>query len=102
MGAAVVAVIVAKERQIVEAFRNVGAVSPETAVTLDQAGVEEHVGFRRLRQHEVIREGAAAGRYYLDEGVWNAVRGTRRRLAVVMLVIVLLFAVGTITGVFTR
>ena len=102
MGAAVVAVIVAKEREIVEAFRDVGAVSPETAVTLDQAGVEERVGFRRLRQHEVIREGAGADRYYLDEGVWNAVRGTRRRVALVMLAIVVLLAVGTVTGVFAR
>lgn len=102
MGAAVVAVIVAKEREIVDAFRDVGAVSPETAVTLDQAGVDERVGFRRLRRHAVIREGAAPDRYYLDEGVWNAVRGTRRRLAIVMLGIVVLLAVGTASGVFAR
>lgn len=100
MGAAVVAVIVAREREVVDAFRDVGAVSPETAVTLDQAGVEERLGFHRLRRHAVIREGAAPGRYYLDEEVWNAVRGTRRRVAIVAIGIAVLIAAGVLTGVF--
>ena len=56
MGATVAAVIAAKERAIVEAFRDAGATALVTAVPLEQLGVEENVGFRRLRRHEVIRE----------------------------------------------
>lgn len=97
MGAAVAAVIVAKEREIVEAFRDVGATSPDRALTLDQVGVDERIGFRRLRLHEVIRE-AGPDRYYLDEGVWAAVRDTRRRLALVLLAIGVLLAVGGVVA----
>jgi len=89
MGAAVAAIIVAKERQIVDAFRDVGATSVVTALPLDQVGVDENVGFRRLRMHEVIRE-SAPGRFYLDEGVWTAVRNTRRRLALILALIAVL------------
>jgi len=94
MGAAVAAVIAAKERAIVEAFRDAGATALVTAVPVDQVGVTEDVGFRRLRRHEVIRE-SVPGRYYLDEHVWTAVRRTRRRLLTVLLAIVLLIALGT-------
>lgn len=97
MGAVAVAVIVAKEREIVEAFRDVGATSPERGVTLDQVGVDERIGFRRLRQHAVIRE-ASPGRYYLDEEVWTAVRATRRRVALVLLAIGALLAAGGVAA----
>lgn len=92
MGAAVAAIIAAKERQIVEAFVDVGATAPVSALPLDQVGVDENVGFRRLRAHEVIRE-ATPGRYYLDEGVWVAVRNTRRRVVLVVLAIVIMLGV---------
>lgn len=106
MGAAVAAVILRKEREIVEAFREVGAVSPETALPLDQVGVDERIGFRRLREHEVVRD-AGAGRYYLDEGVWTAVRATRRRVALVLLAVGALLAAGGaaaggVTWIFSR
>lgn len=94
MGATVAAVIAAKERAIVEAFRDAGATALVTAVPLEQLGVEENVGFRRLRRHEVIRE-AVPGRYYLDEDVWTAVRRTRLRLVMVLLGIVLGIALCT-------
>ena len=93
MGATVAAVIAAKERAIVEAFRDAGATALVTAVPLEQLGVEENVGFRRLRRHEVIRE-AVPGRYYLDEDVWTAVRRTRLRLVAVLITIVVLIAIG--------
>lgn len=94
MGATVAAVIAAKERAIVEAFRDAGATALVTAVPLEQLGVDENVGFRRLRRHEVIRE-AVPGRYYLDEDVWTAVRRTRLRLVTVLIAIVVLIAIGT-------
>lgn len=97
MGAAVAAVIVARERAIVEAFRDVGATATVTAIPLDQVGVDENIGFRRLRDHEVIRE-ATPGRYYLDEGVWRAVRRTRHRVVAALLVIVAVVGLATIIG----
>lgn len=97
MGAAVAAVIVAKERAIVEAFRDVGASSIAAALPLDQVGVDENVGFRRLRSHEVIRE-ATPGRFYLDEEVWVAVRHTRRRVATVLLAIVVIIGIAVMLG----
>lgn len=97
MGAAVAAVIVAREREIVEAFRDVGATTVATALPLDEVGVDENIGFRRLRMHEVVRE-AAPGRYYLDEGVWTAVRRTRHRVAGVLLVVVIVVALMVLLG----
>ena len=97
MGATVAAVIAAKERAIVEAFRDAGATALVTAVPLEQLGVDEHVGFRRLRRHEVIRE-AVPGRYYLDEDVWTAVRRTRLRIVTVLIAIVVLIAIGVSLG----
>lgn len=93
MGATVAAVIAAKERAIVEAFRDAGATALVTALPLEQLGVDENVGFRRLRRHEVIRE-AVPGRYYLDEDVWTAVRRTRLRVVAVLITIVVLIAIG--------
>jgi len=93
MGATVAAVIAAKERAIVEAFRDAGATALVTAVPLEQLGVDENVGFRRLRRHEVVRE-AVPGRYYLDEDVWTAVRRTRLRVVAVLITIVVLIAIG--------
>jgi len=93
MGATVAAVIAARERAIVEAFRDAGATALVTALPLEQLGVDENVGFRRLRRHEVIRE-AVPGRYYLDEDVWTAVRRTRLRVVAVLITIVVLIAIG--------
>ena len=92
------AVIRMKEGQIVEAFRRAGATSRERAVFASDIGADaDGVGMRRLHRNAVIRE-AGDGRVYLDEEVWTAVRGTRRRLGIVLLVVVLLAAL-VLTGV---
>ena len=98
MGAAVAAIIVAKERQIVDAFRDVGATDTTTARPLEQIGVDENIGFRRLRDHEVIRE-AAPDRFYLDEGVRDAVQRTRRRVGLTFAAIAAIIAGGLALGV---
>lgn len=100
MGAAVAAVIAAKERQMVDAFRAVGATTPERAMTPDEVGISENIGFSRLRRHEVLRQ-TAPGHYYLDEPVWNAVRATRRRVVLVLLTIIGLLAVAIWLGAVT-
>jgi hypothetical protein len=90
MGAAAAAVVIA-ERRIVEAFELAGATSAATARTADEIGVETaSLGWRRLTNRAVVREAApGSGRYYLDREVWQAVRRTRMRLIVVLVVILL-------------
>lgn len=88
MGAAAAAVAVA-ERRIVEAFEIAGATTPESARTPDEVGVGHGIGWRRLTHHAVIRETApGSGLYYLDRGVWQAVRRRRMRLIAVLLLVV--------------
>jgi hypothetical protein len=63
----------------------------------EDIGVGRHgVGWRRLTNDAVIRETApGSGLYYLDRGVWQALRRRRMRLVMVLLVIaigVLLYA----------
>lgn len=100
MGASVAAVIAAKERGIVAQFRDAGATSPQLARTSLDIGVYENIGFMRLRRREVIRE-ANPGFFYLDEGVWAAVRRTRRRTAIAVVTMVIMLGVGTMLGFFT-
>ena len=89
MGASAAAVIVAKEKHIVAAFRAAGAVSAERAVPPESLGVDTRLAFRRLCQRAVLREGSP-GTWYLDEPSWEALRALRRRLALVMLAFVVL------------
>ncbi len=95
------AAIIAKERRIVDRFREVGAISPESACAVPEIGVHEGVALMRLRRHEVIRE-AAPQRFYLDEAVWLAVRRTRRRFVLAIfsvILVVLVLAVGATIGI---
>lgn len=89
MGAAAGAVIVA-ERRMVEAFETAGATSPATARTPDEVGVERmSLGWRRLTRRAVIRESAPeSGLYYLDREVWQALRRTRQRMLIVLIVVI--------------
>ena len=90
MGAAAAAVAIA-ERRMVEAFERAGATSVASARTPDEVGVEtSSLGWRRLTNRAVVREAApGSGRYYLDREVWQAVRRTRMRMLVVLILIVL-------------
>ena len=90
MGAAAAAVAGA-ERRIVEAFELAGATSVAAARTPDEVGVDPlSLGWRRLTNRAVVREAApGSGRYYLDREVWQAVRRTRMRLVVILIVIIL-------------
>jgi hypothetical protein len=97
MGAAV-AVILSKERHVVDAFERAGAMAPERAKPAADLGVDpEALAFRRLRRQAVIRE-PRPGEWYLDREVWGAVRESRRRLGLALLVAVLLAAL--LLGVF--
>lgn len=90
----VAAVLLARERRMVNLLRTSGAVTPEQARTLEDLGIQQGVILRRLRERAVVRT-AGPDRYYLDEPSWEAVRRSRRRAIHVLGVIalVLLFAV---------
>jgi hypothetical protein len=75
------AVMVRKQKEIVAAFRQAGAMTPTTAVTIGSIGVHDNLPFRKLRGHSVLRE-AGDGRFYLDDERWSAVREIRRRYAI--------------------
>lgn len=88
MGAAV-AVVLIKERHVVEAFERAGATSMDRAMLPRDLQVDElGIGWRRLRERAIVRE-ASAGRFYLDVEVWQASRRMRRRLMAVMLVVII-------------
>ena len=87
MGAAAAAIIIKKERDLVEHFRRVGAISPETARTQDEIGVDGRMAWFRLVDGAVIRS-ADNGRFYLDEPTWEAQERRRRRVMTLALVIV--------------
>ena len=98
MGAAAVAAIMRRrEREVVDDFRAAGAISRETAQSYTAIGLGQSLGLKRLRERAVIRE-AAPGTYYLDEEVWAAVRRTRRRIATVFIVILVIFLLGALLG----
>jgi len=97
MGAAVAAILIRRETEVVDDFRAAGATSRETAQSYTAIGLGESLGLKRLRDRAVIRE-AAPGTYYLDEEVWTAVRRTRRRIATVFLLILALFLLGVVVG----
>src|SRR3954468_21687149 len=86
MGAAA-AVVIRKEREIVDIYRGAGATSASQARDPDELGVDRRVAFHRLVSRAVLRD-AGTERYYLDEPSWNALRATRRQMMWVMLAIV--------------
>lgn len=84
MGASAAAVaLLVKERHIVAAFRQAGAVSPTAATTPAAIGVGERFAFLKLRRRGVLQE-VGAGRFYLDELRWEGLRHARRRLALLV------------------
>jgi|SRR5438105_9600338 len=86
------AVILMKERRVVEAFTAADATSPDRARPIEALGVDPSgIAMRRLQEHAVIREGAP-GRFYLDVPSWQALRRMRRRI-VFLLLIVLIVAI---------
>ncbi|HEX3866504.1 MAG TPA: hypothetical protein VHV78_07105 [Gemmatimonadaceae bacterium] len=90
--AAAAAAIIRKERDMVAHFRQHNALSPATAKTMTELGVHPEFVWTRLVRRAVIRE-SAPGLYYFDEPSWNARNATRRRAALIALIVVLaLFA----------
>jgi hypothetical protein len=100
MGAAA-AVILRKERDIVNMYRGAGATTPDRAKRPEEIGVHQRLAFERLVRRAVLRD-TGGGAYYLDEQSWQALRSIRHRVAFVMLAIVVaLLIVLLATGIVT-
>jgi hypothetical protein len=97
MGAAA-AVILMRERRVVEAFERAGATSPDRAIPANDVNVDESgIGWRRLRERAIVRE-ATPGRFYLDVEVWQANRRMRHRIAFILAVLLLAALVFGVLG----
>lgn len=100
MGAAA-AIILRKERDIVATYRGAGATRPDAARSPGELGIDQRMVHQRLVRRAVLRE-SGNGRYYVDEASWEALRGMRHRLALVLFVVVVavltvLVAAGIVT-----
>jgi hypothetical protein len=92
MGApAVAAVILRRERELIDLFRDAGATTPATAKSLDDIGVMQAWPLSRLRRRAIVRE-AAPGKYYVDEEVWQAMRGMRQRIVLTLMAVIAITA----------
>jgi len=92
MGAsAAAAILIRKQHELVEHFRQAGAVSPSSARSSSDLGVHERLAWSRLVRDGVLRE-AAQGTYYLDESAWVALGQKRRLLALVLAIFVVALA----------
>ena len=92
--AAAVAILIRKEKDLVEHFKQAGAMSPSSAKSSSDLGVHERLAWSRLLRDAVILE-AAPGIYYLDESAWVALGQKRRRVAFFLTILVVAVAVAT-------
>lgn len=86
------AVIAIRRKQLIRAFREAGATDPDHAVTLDQLGQRRSWIFDQMAGHGVFlaREG---GRYYMDERMAEEFLAVRRKRALIITAVLLLFFV---------
>jgi hypothetical protein len=92
MGAAV-AVLLIKERHIVEAFRRAGATTAEKAVVPEDINVGTHGAAWGVLHNRAIMRSTADGRYYLDELSWEASRRLRQQRLLIVVMLVAAFAI---------
>jgi 2-polyprenyl-6-methoxyphenol hydroxylase-like FAD-dependent oxidoreductase len=65
------------QKRLIQRFRQAGAVSPQTARTLEEIGVWDSGQFRRLNKGRVLLKTQEGG-YFLDEEAWQTYRGRKR------------------------
>jgi hypothetical protein len=94
MTAAVAAIVIAQERELIAHFRRAGAMTPASAKSLSELGVDSGMAWTRLARRAIIRE-AGDGLYYLDEPAWVAHQQMRKRIAMTMIAVALV-AIATV------
>ena len=88
MGTAVIAIIVRQARELVIHFRQMRAISVQTAQPLSTLGVEQNSAWNRLVVRSIIRT-TPSGDFWLDEATWEAFNTKQRRSSMVMLTLVI-------------
>ncbi len=88
-GAVGAALVARKRRIIVRTFVEAGATSPETAKTLDALGLRRNLLIHLLRRRHVLVD-VGGGRFYLDVVREQEAAGTRRVVAAVIALCVVL------------
>jgi hypothetical protein len=93
MGAAAAAAVMRmKEREVRDDFIRAEATTPANAKSFEEIGIDESsFGLKRLQRRAIVRE-ASPGLFYFDEDVWKAVRAMRRRMALMLLFVIVLVA----------
>jgi len=87
------AAIVARQNKYIRRFQEAGAVSPETAMDLDQIGCRESLVFRRLVDRGIFKA-TLQGKYYIDiEAAGEFRKGRRARALMALLIVTTLAAV---------
>ncbi len=81
-----------RERQIIKAFRRIGAVNPRGAVSPREIGVAKRTAFRRLLRHRVLIE-ADEGTFYVHDPAWRSLRAGRWRVGLTVLLPVVIAGV---------
>ena len=93
MGAAVAAAAIhRKEREVREDFQAAGATQPISACSLADLRLDESMTLRRLMNRSIVRE-ASPGLFYWDEDVYRSVRAMRRRMAFLLMTVVLIVGI---------
>ena len=72
------------QRQVIEAFRGLGATSPQTAQPLSKLALEQSQLDQLLAQG-IVRQPEAT-RFYLDEVALSALADRRRRIGIPLLI----------------
>ena len=93
--AAAAAVLLRKERDIVNIFRGAGATSAAAARDPGELGVDQRVAFGLLVRHGVMLD-AGGDRYYADLVAWDRLHKRRRKVALILLGVVTLVTVALI------
>ena len=80
----ITAVMQHKQRKVVHAFEQAGAISADQARTAEELGLKPGMAWYRLVAHAVLRC-PAEGRYFLDVANWQRLRRRRRALALLVI-----------------
>ena len=87
----ITAVMLHKQRTLVQSFERAGATSVDQARTAEQLGLQPGMAWYRLVAHGVLRC-PAEGRYFLDRANWQRLRRRRRALALAFIAGLLLLS----------
>ena len=106
MGAAAAGIVAIRERRyrdIESAFRLGDATAPDRARTIDELGITDLPEAADLAEMGVLKPGARAGTFYLDERALLARNsGRRKRLIFVLIAVMLVLAVGVMLATQAR